>query len=165
MTTEKFYETLQFAVETDVRLRFQASLEAIRDTLNNLVTSPAHPQHQSTLASALKTFANAAEDLGRTLTPSQTSSIAEAGGAEFFDPALAEKVKTAVATNAMTPSVARDFVQDLADRRAGYLATMEQTLSGLDSLGVSCRELAPGAANLAFAIPRNLFGNELSSFQ
>lgn len=164
MTIESFYETLEFAVGIDLRLRLQASLEAIRDTLNNLVTSPAHPQQQSTLASALKAFATAAEDLGKTLTASQTASIAEAGGSEFFDPLIAEYVKTVIAANAMTPSVARDFVQDLANRRANYLTTIKQTLSGLDSLGVRSRECTTSAANLAFAIPPDLFGNDLSSF-
>jgi hypothetical protein len=164
MTVESFYETLKFAVEVDVRLRLQASLEAIRDTLNSLVTSPAHPQQQSNLASALKTFTTAADDLGKTLTPTQSCSIAEAGGAEFFDPSIADKVKAAVATNAMTPSVARDFVKDLADRRARYLSTIEQTLAGLNALGITCQELAPGAANMAFVVPRELFDNELASF-
>jgi hypothetical protein len=164
MTVESFYETLKFAVEVDVRLRLQTSLEAIRDTLNSLVTSPAHPQQQSSLASALKTFTSAAEALDRTLTPSQASSLADAGGAEFFDPRIAEKVKAAVASNAMTPSVARDFVQDLANRRANYLLTVEQTLSGLGSLGVSSQELTPGTVSLAFVIPRELYDNELESF-
>lgn len=164
MTIETFYETLEFAVKVDIRLRLQASLEAITDTLNNLVTSPAHPQQQSTLASALKTFNAAADELGKTLTPAQAASIAAAGGAEFFDPSIADKVKASVATNAMTPSVARDFVQDLADRRAGYLTTIKQTLTGLDNLGVTNQESISGAANLSFVIPRDLFDNELSSF-
>ena len=164
MTIESFYETLKFAVEVDVRLRLQPSLEAIRETLNHLVTSPAHPQQQSSLASALKALDSAADELGRALNPSQRSSIVEVGGAEFFDPSIAAKVKTIVATNAMTPSVARDFVQDLADRRARYLTIVEQTLSGLDTLGVSGQEDAPGAVNMVFNVPRELFDNELESF-
>lgn len=164
MTIESFYETLKFAVEVDVRLRLQTSLETIRETLNHLVTSPAQPQQQSSLASALKAFDSAAEELGRSLTPCQRSSIVEIGGAEFFDPSIAAKVKTVVATNAMTPSVARDFVKDLADRRAGYLTTIEQTLSGLDTLGVSGQELTAGAVNMVFNVPRELFDNELEPF-
>jgi hypothetical protein len=164
MTVESFYETLKSAVEIDVRLRLQASLEAIRDTLNNLVTSPAHPEQQSNLASALKNFTTAAEELGKTLTPSQIASLADAGGAEYFDPSIADKVKTSVSTNAMTPSVARDYVQDLANRRARYLTTVEQTLSGLDKLGVSGQELAPGDSDMAFIVPPDLFDNQVASF-
>jgi len=164
MTIEGFYETLKSAVELDVQLRLQASLEAIQDTLNNLVSSPAHPQQQSTLATALKTFTAAAKELGHALTPSEISSIAQAGGAEFFDPSIADKVKTAVATNAMTPSVARDFVHDLATRRAIYLATMKQTLSGMDNLGISGHQPASGVPNVAFVIPPDMFDNQLASF-
>jgi hypothetical protein len=161
MTIEKFYETLQFIDELNSSLKLQTHLEAIRETLNSLVSAPAHPQHQSSLASALTVFTEAANELRNLLTPSQMSSIAELGGEEFFDSSIAEKVKDAISTNAMTPSVARDFVQDLASRREQYLSKIKRTLTGLTDLGVSSRRLEPGDADLAFLIPRDLFKNEL----
>lgn len=164
MTVEKFYETLVFLIKLDDKLRFQAGLELIRDTLNNLVNAPAQPQHQNALASALATFSAATEELRKAITPSQASVIAEVGGAEFFDPSIAEKVKISISTNAMTPSVARDFVTDLTSRRAGFLTTIRNTRQGLESLGVSSVSLKPGSADLAFLIPRDLFENHLDLF-
>ena len=150
MTIEKFYETLSFFVNLDDRLRFQADLEVIRDTLNNLVSAPAQPQHQSALANALAAFSAAALELRGAVAPSQFSSIADVGGTEFFDPSIAERVQASVSTNAMTPSVARDFVRDLASRRAEFLTTVRKTLEGLEILGVRGSGLKAGSADLAF---------------
>ena len=64
----------------------------------------------------------------------------------------------------MTPSVARDFAQDLSTRRAAFLEDVRLTLDGLKKLGIESRQLPPGTADLAFSIPRDLFANDLSSF-
>lgn len=164
MTIEKLYETLELIVSLDTEFGLQASIESIRDTLNQLVNAPAQPQFQANLATAIAKLTEATERLGSTLTPLQSSAIAELGGEEFFDPSVSERVKTSISANAMTPSVARDFLIDLAARRAAYLATIKQTLEGLRNLGIKDEKLAPGSADLAFVIPRDLFDNELESF-
>ena len=86
MTVEKFYETLRLVVDLDRELQLQSGLEAINAALANLVTSPAQPTYQSTLASAIAAFVSSVEKLNRSLTPAQSVSIAEIGGTEFFDP-------------------------------------------------------------------------------
>jgi len=90
--------------------------------------------------------------------------IANMGGVEFFDPSIAEKVKASIATNAMTPTVARDFVQGLASRREEFLATVRSTLRGLADLQFTDAKIEPGSAEMAFLIPRDLFDNELGTF-
>ena len=164
MTVEKFFEILELATELDKKLGLQSSLLAVRDALNNLVSAPAQPQHQSNLANAMAVFTDAAEQLTKSITPLQLDSIAELGGAEFFDPSIAENVRASIAENAMTPTVSRDFVKDLESRRADFLDTMKQTLDGLESLGVKSISLEPGNADLAFLIPTGLFENELGAF-
>jgi hypothetical protein len=164
MTSKKLYETLKFIVDLDGQLHLQSGLESIRDTLNNLVTSPAQPQHQSALADALEQFSKSAASLGTAITPSQTSAIAEMGGEEFFDPDIADKVKSSISANAMTPSVARDFVQDLTTRRANFLANIKSTIQGLDKLNINQDARPAGYADLAFLIPRDLFENHLGEF-
>jgi hypothetical protein len=113
MNIEKFYETLDYALGLDRRLQLQVSLEAIRDALSNIVAAPAQPQHQNALAASLSAFRFAAASLPTSITPSQMSSLAEMGGAEYFDFKIAERIQDSVEKNAMTPSVARDFVTNL----------------------------------------------------
>lgn len=148
----------------DKKLKLQKNLEAVRDALNNLVASPAQPQHQATLAQAKEGFTEAVKGLENSITPSQSSAIAAVGGTEFFDPLMAEKVNESISTNAMTPSVVRDFVKDLASRREAFLSTVEVTLNGLGNLGISGDGIDPGAADMAFSIPRDLFDNQLGAF-
>jgi hypothetical protein len=104
MTTNKFYETLKFIVSVDDQLRLQSTLETIRETLNNLVASPAQPQQQSSLATALDLFSTSAEGLPQMITSSQSSAIAEMGGGEFFDPLIAQKIQDSVSRNANADS-------------------------------------------------------------
>lgn len=164
MTLEKFYETLQFMMAADRELAIQANLEKTASILSNLVNSPANAQQQSALATALETLSDSAEKLRSRLTPTLTASIGELGGSDFFDPNLAEKVRVSVSTNAMTPSVARDFAQTLSEERSDFLSTIETTLKGLTTLKVTASTLAPGTADIAFLIPRDLFNNKLSMF-
>lgn len=164
MTVNTLCGILTFIVRLDDQFRLQNSLESIRDALNNLVNSPAHPPHQSALAAALEQFSKSARDLANSVTPSQAGTIAEMGGAEFFDPAIAERVQASVSANAMTPSVARDKVNDLATRRGSFLDTVRSTIQGLGRLNVKPVALAAGSAELAFLVPRDIFDNNLGEF-
>ncbi len=59
MTSQTLYEILEFLDVLDRRLGLEPKLESIRDSLVNIVNSPATPQYQSALASALAEFENA----------------------------------------------------------------------------------------------------------
>jgi hypothetical protein len=164
MTSQRLYGILKLVDSLDQKLGLQTHLEAIRDALSQLVNSPAQPNLQSALASALSAFGGAVVKMAESLNPSQVAAIAEMGGTEFFDPGLAEKVITSIQTNAMTPSVARGFVQDVATRRAAFLATVRSARQALEELGITESDLKPGAADVAFLIPREIFDNELGPF-
>lgn len=164
MTTEKFYETLTYIDGLDKTLSIQQHLESVRDSLNNLVGSPAHPPHQESLARALGSLTDSVATLSATLSPADIASIAEVGGAEFFDLGLAAKIREQIEKNAMTPSIARDYVQDIATRRGKYLETLRSTIRGLTTLGVKPTVPAVGTADMAFLIPRDLFKNQLGTF-
>jgi hypothetical protein len=164
MTAQKLYETLKFLEVLDRDLNMQKTLESIRDALNNLVSQPADPQQQAVLAQALQTFSSSAEMLGERITPSQATLISAIGGQEFFEPSIAESVKSSVATNAMTPTVARDFVKGLASRRAAFMATIKSTQHGLTELKIGAPLTVAGTADVAFLIPRDIFENQLGTF-
>ncbi len=164
MTANRLYSILTFIVSLDDQLRLQSGLESIRDTLNSLVGAPAQPQYQSALASALAQFSTSAAKLADSIAPSQATTIAEMGGEQFFNPSIADKVQATISANAMTPSVARDFLQDLATRRKTFLDTVRSTIQGLGTLMVSKAALPPGSADVSFLIPRDLFDNCLGKF-
>jgi hypothetical protein len=164
MTVEKFLETLQLVRSTDSELQLQKYLETVSNTLANLTNSPAEPSYQSTLATALANLKQAAAAIPENLSVAELKAIASIQGAEYFDPLIGEKVAESVSNNAMTPSVARDYVKQLATRRAAFLRTVETAASELVELGVTGYELKPGGSDVSFTIPRDLFSNELGSF-
>jgi len=163
MTAQQVYETLKFIDTLDSKLGLQKTLESIVEALDNLVSAPAQPQYQSALATALASFTTAAGKLRDSITPAQYLAIKAMGGEEFFDPLIADKVKASIQTNAMTPSVAKDFVHDLSTRRSAFLSTVRAARQSLEKLGIRESELKPDSADIAFLIPRTIFDNHLGS--
>jgi len=98
------------------------------------------------------------------ISPAVHALIRELKGERFFDPAMSAKVKEAVVGNAMTPSVARDYVRSLYTDRDAYLSVLNSTNQGIRKLGVEGEDLPVGSAEMAFMIPRGIFSNELGGF-
>lgn len=164
MTSEKLYGILKFLEALDKKLTIQVTLEGVQTALTNLVNQPAQPQYQRELASALAAFEKAAAQLSGSITPSQYELIKGMGGEKFFDPLIADKVRESVQKNAATLSVAQAFVKTLVDERSEFLDTVRSARQSLEALGIAESPLAPGSADLAFLIPRNIFDNKLAKF-
>ncbi len=149
----------------DEELRLQSSLNQIRDNLAALTNSPAATHQQASLATALQTLTDGANRIHDEITPAQLTVIQELAGTEYFDPAIADNVRTTIERNAMTPSVARDYVQDLTDQHAHFLLVSE-CRTALRNL-IPIEELAGQTidAEAAFTIPRDLFGNQFRPSQ
>src|ERR1700733_2756827 len=157
MNVHQLYDTLRFIDHLDSELGIQPALEAVRDNLTNLTSQPAHAQHQSNLANALATFSDAVEKLPMRITPAQKARIADTGGDHYFSPSMDADVRASISTNAMTPSVARDYVAGLGKERARYLQSVTATHQGMHELGVQGETPQAGSAEMAFLIPRDMF--------
>jgi hypothetical protein len=164
MTSEKLYGILKFIDGLDRKLELQKSLEQVGEALTSLTSQPANPQHQSSLVAALAKLQASVATMSISITPSQFSAIKAMGGEEFFDPGIFDKIKSSVQLNAMTPSVARDFVVELASRRSSFLSTIRSAKQALEGLNVKEAELGAGKADVAFLIPRDIFENKLGPF-
>src|ERR1700733_1952336 len=164
MTAQKLHAILLFLDALDKKLSLQKSIEAVATDLVNLANSPADPTHQTALASHLSAFVAATDKLGAEIAPSDAAEIKDMGGKNYFDQSIGESVRNAIQTNAMTPSVARDFVQQLAKGRAEFLSIVRSTTDGLGRLGIKGTAPTPGTADMAFLIPRELFDNQLLPF-
>jgi hypothetical protein len=161
MTTGKLYAILTFLEKLEQELEIQSTLNSIATSLTNLTNSPAQPQYQSALGNELGALEGSAPQLREKITPSLAAEIKALGGEEFFDFSIAEKVKNQVQINAMTPAVARDYVKKLTSERAGFLQTVRNTILNLENLNLDQSLLKPGAADLAFLIPRDIFDNQI----
>jgi hypothetical protein len=163
MTSDKLYTLLKLLDRIDTQTEIQSTLEVVRDALVTLASAPAQPTHQSNLATALLNFHTSAAGLTGALTPAQEAEVQKMGGDGYFSPTIESTVRSWVQDNAMTPSVARDHVQDLANKRAAFLGTVRASIQSLGKLGIKENTLEPGAADISFLIPRDLFDNELGA--
>ncbi|HEY2547719.1 MAG TPA: hypothetical protein VGI46_16730 [Candidatus Acidoferrum sp.] len=163
MTAEKLFSILKFLDDLDKELGLQANLESVRDALSKLTGSPANPPFQSALASAMEAFSNSAKRL-EVIAPTQATVIEQLGGRRYFDQSIADEVRDVIQKNAMTPSVPRDYVEDLAEKRAAFLATIRGALQNLAELGIKVSTVKTDSADVAFLIPRELFENHLGNF-
>lgn len=165
MTIERFYELLAKLISADSDLNLQSSLTQIRDSLNNLTSQPNAAQHQTSLKNALEAFEVGTAELGRLIGLSDRRAIEEIGGKDFFDPSISASVADSISHNAMTPAVARDFVQNLTNQRAIFLETLKSTAKGIGDLGITQAEEAnQPEVSVGFSIPRNLFDDQLDTF-
>jgi hypothetical protein len=164
MTAGILNGTLRFMTQLDEQLKLQASLEGLGAALTAIVGSPANPSLQTNLGTSMDAFTEATQKMSAAITPSRAMAIEEIGGKEFYDPGMAALIRHSVQTNAMTPSVARDMVQDLASRRSTFLETLRSTLQGLNNLNIREEVLESGKADVSFVIPRDIFENDLHEF-
>ena len=161
MNVQNLFETLDALECLNTDLALQTRLEAISANLESLVLEPANTAHQSALALSLKQFQEATETLHNKIWPSRKELIKEIGGSDYFDPGMYGQISTIISQNAMTPSVARDFVRKLAKDRAAFLAVVTSTKQGISRLGVQGKPEEQPQAEMAFLIPRDLFDNHL----
>jgi hypothetical protein len=161
MTAQKLLELLKFRDELDKKLRLQPNLETVKQSLDNLVGSPASPPYQAALASAQENLSNSAMALGELLTPSRAAARKEIGGTEFIDPDVTDRVKDSVQKNAMTPSVAKDFVERLVNARAAFLETVRNGRRNLETLNIQEAKPSEDLPDVAFLIPREPSQNHL----
>ena len=164
MTSQQLYAILKLVDTLDQKLGIQTSLEAIRESLTNLVGSPAQPNYQSTLATSLAAFTSAVANMAASISPSQSDAIQEMGGAETLRSGYSRKGDY-VHPNQCHDALRRPrFVQDMATRRAAFLATVRSARQALEKLKITDEGLKPGTADVAFHIPRDMFDNELGPF-
>jgi|GEM_PF-6414863 len=166
MTTERLQRILNLILEVDRDTKLQQSLARIAENLTTLSSSPAAIQYQESLANALEELREGAAKLTTLIRPGEAEAIAEIGGAKFFSPSIYDDVREAVERNAMTPSVARDFVQHLVAERSEFLGASRTTVTGLIELlfAESVPMIRAEDGEAAFTIPREIFGNHLGSF-
>lgn len=164
MTVERFLEVLNLIETVEENYDTQRTLESIASNLTALVNSPGQPTQQTALAAGLTRLNQAVAELDQHLNPADIEAISKMGGKSFFDRDLAQEVSDSVSRNAMTPSVAREFVQELSNNRKEFLDNVHAATISLKNLDVTPTNLAPGTADVSFLIPRELFDNELDSF-
>jgi len=145
-------------------LGIQGILNQLTDALGNLAGSPGNPDFQTQVANHQIELRNAIGQLTLARDPAFAAYGEALGAIPYFGPGMPIQIAQAITDNAMTPTVARDILSDLRDRRASYLEQLHQLVSAMTKLGIAGDEVVPGEAQIGFRIPRTIFDNEFAGW-
>jgi len=152
-------------------LRSEMTQTAVVKKMQNLVNSldavvqGSNASTQQTLATSLSNFyAALSEAPSDAFSPGWRQILREMGVEELFGNRLAERVKTSLAKNQITPAVAAQELQEILKK----LEQVENALSGAASafqiFGIGSEKLQPGEAEIGLLVPRQAVKNELLDF-
>ncbi len=161
MNTGRLLEFLGVLLNLESAQKVQDALVATHQVLEQVAVNPQDVAQQSTAAARLTALKESLEFLHNEITPSQVKFLGELDADWAFSPELATQISDSMATNAMTPVVARDLVGHLVQKREKLLNDFRGTRKHMMALGITENQLAPGEAQLGFLVPRGLFENTL----
>jgi len=164
MNAERLRELSEFLERENTRLEIQRRLEALRNALQQLGSSPGDSDSQNAVVQSRNQFEDSIVNFVVSLTPALRASIGEIKGTPYFTEALASNVREAIDSNAMTPAVAHQRVGAIFDGRREYLDNLERANASLAALGIRTPETYDGEAEVGFLLPRGLFDNQLDNF-
>jgi hypothetical protein len=162
MNTSRLKELIDLLLSQEEKFAIQNRLNEVNGSLANLASQPQQAQFQTAFASALKSLNVALNNLVSEFEPSQEALLKELGASRFFSNEISSRIEEWVATNAVTPSVAQQQVQNLVNERQNFLTQIGQVAQGLSFLGIKHDQLREGEAEIGFLIPRGLFENHLA---
>jgi hypothetical protein len=165
MNAERLRGIIDFLLAAETATKIQDHLSALRGQIDALVGNPADQNNQRNTAAALSSLEKAVRTFVEGLTPSQRRDIAEVKARPYFSEVMVEEIGTAFAKNGMTPAVVQQQVHKLFDDRQRFLENLRNTQKNIEALGIKSDGLGPGEAEIGFAIPRDLFDNNLDEFQ
>lgn len=140
--------------------RIQKRLANVSTRIQNVIDSPQDLQQQQ---NALAAVSEVCEALGRVadeLSEPIRDFLIETGGDLYFMPAMGRLVEDKVSSSGILPAVAKQFVDELQQKRHKYLESLREADKHLRALRFEEYTLPPGTAEVGFKIPRSLFENK-----
>ena len=138
-----------------------SNLQALSTALQGIVTQ-SNAQTQQQLSSALIAFRAGLKDSSiSNWSPAWLELLVEIGADEVLGARLGQAIDTIMATNAITPAVAKTQIDKIRQDLEGVNTAVIDVQSGLANLNIGQEELEPGECEVGFLIPRRAVKNEL----
>ncbi|WP_179349772.1 hypothetical protein [Winogradskyella pacifica] len=141
-------------------------LQQVRDHLQNQVSQPNQPAHQTNLVSALnKLYETLANSEYNNYSPSWKEIIEEISENVLFGIPLKKEIKEILSSNAITPAKALEDIKSIFNNLQAFQTATKSTLTGFKTLGIEEEDLEQGECELGYTIPRNYVENKLSELK
>ncbi|WP_282091223.1 hypothetical protein [Epibacterium ulvae] len=162
MNTDKLSEIVGKILRVESQVATQSCFQELDGALNNLVNQPQNAEHQRAVSEKLTALRQSLEEFVSEFTPQDYERVLEISF-DTFDQELADEISRKIQENAMTPSVAREFVQKLSSDRTQTFQQLNQFASNLKFFGFGYPTPTEGTTEVGFQIPRAIFENEFES--
>lgn len=163
LNTNKLRELVERILQVEAKANTQTALHQLANALASLASSPQNADYQTQLATAIKLFANSTDKFQTAFSPTDYERVLELSQ-DGFSPIMLEEIIATISENAMSPTVANNFVQNLHDTRNEVFTRLRELQTTLDYFNFGYVEPESGHAELGFQIPRDLFSNSLPGF-
>jgi hypothetical protein len=165
MNTERLH-AITAALQADLtRTSVVSHLNQLISALSNQVSQPNQPQYQQQTSQFYTELLNRLEESdSNTYSPTWQQALEELGASELLGNELAEQIEDIFSRNQITPSVAQQELQALANRLQALSNAIDQLLAGFKSLNVGREDLNPGDCELGVLVPRAFVDNRLDKF-
>lgn len=154
------------ALQSDLaRTTAVSQLNQLISALANQVSQPNQPQYQqqtSQLYTELLKWLKEADS--NNFSPTWKQALEELGASTLLGNDLAKQIEDIFSRNQITPSVAQQELQLLANQLQALSSAIDQLIAGFKSLNVGKEDLAPGDCELGVLVPRAFVDNRLDRF-
>lgn len=160
MNVSRLLEFTRSILARESQANVQKRLGRLDSRIQEIINSPQAPQHQQEAMQSLQELKAAAAAVAGGLTPPEWEFLGERGMQDLFGMDMVEEIEARVASNGITPAVAKAYIAEVVARRAKVLETFKALAANLSGIGFEPEVLKPGEAEIGFTIPRGLFENE-----
>lgn len=160
-------KTILEAIQKDLKSTgVIAEIQNLRNHLQNTINQPQQPTHQQNL---VKTKSSVSKKLNSSasnnFSPGWLQIIDEIGDSSLFGTELAEKIDSIFEKNQITPQAALTEIDEIVNSLTAFNSSLEQTVKGLNGLGIESDDLDAGECEIGYSIPRAFVNNKLTELE
>lgn len=140
-------------------------MQLLRDTLQQMVSQPAHPQHQQNVSARRKEMRELLDNSRtRDFSPSWQQVVDEIGAGGLIGLPLRDRVESIFARNQITPSVAHEEISALCDELHQMAQAIDAAVKAFKLLRIGAEDLSPDEVEFGLVVPRLQVDNKLKQF-
>jgi hypothetical protein len=164
MNVEKLNSLAYDLVEENKKLNYSGMLQSVISSLQNVISQPQQPNHQTTLSQQLEELHSAlSESLVNNLSPAWYQVLVELDINHILGKNLSERINQILSKNQITPATAKSELEAVFNDLNTKMTGFQNLVSGLDSLEIGYDELENEECEIGILIPRDFFDNDLEN--
>lgn len=165
MNVEKLNSLAYDIVEENKTLQYVAKFQNVIDTLQNVITQPQQPQHQTNLSDQLTALKEAlAKSLVNDLSPAWYQVLVELEVDDILGNNLYQRIEKILSQNQIIPTKAKQELDTYFSKLDTKMTGFTNVVTGLETLEIGYDELDEGECEIGVLIPRDYIKNDLGKF-